>query len=85
MKKSELKSIIKELINEVKTDEHGNHLEPQFKVGDKVTYLRAPGEITGVNTEMGGTYTYNVRYNKGEGYTKATNISNKGGETIKKI
>ena len=71
MKKSEVKEIIKELVNEVKTDEYGNHLEPQFKVGDKVTYLRAPGEITGVNKEMGGIYTYNVGYDKGEGYTKA--------------
>ena len=51
----------------------------------KVTYLRSPGEITGVNKEMGGTYTYNVGYDKGEGYTRSNNIANKGGETIKKI
>ena len=52
----------------------------KFKVGDKVTYLGHPAEITKVNKEMTGDITYNVAYNKGEGRTKATNISNKGGE-----
>jgi hypothetical protein len=52
----------------------------EFKVGDKVTYLGHPAEITKVNKEMTGDITYNVAYNKGEGRTKATNISNKGGE-----
>ena len=51
-----------------------------FKVGDKVTYLGHPGEITKVNKEMTGAITYNVAYNKGTGRTKATNIYNKGGE-----
>ena len=37
------------LPTEVKKDEHGNHLEPQFKKGDKVTYLGNPGEITKIN------------------------------------
>jgi hypothetical protein len=53
---------------------------PQFKKGDKVTYLGYPGEITGVNTEMTGDITYNVLYDKGTGKTKASNIFNKGGE-----
>jgi len=34
-----------------------------FKVGDKVTYLGHPGEITKVNKEMTGDITYNVAYN----------------------
>jgi hypothetical protein len=52
---------------------------PQFKKGDKVTYLGYPGEITGVNNEMTGAISYNVAYNKGNGRTKASNIYNKGG------
>jgi len=52
----------------------------EFKVGDKVTYLGHPGEITKVNKEMTGAITYNVSYDKGEGKTKVTNIYNKGGE-----
>lgn len=51
-----------------------------FKVGDKVTYLGHPGEITKVNKEMTGAITYNVSYDKGTGKTKASNIYNKGGE-----
>ena len=51
-----------------------------FKVGDKVTYLGHPGEITKVNKEMTGAITYNVLYDKGTGKTKASNIYNKGGE-----
>ncbi len=51
-----------------------------FKVGDKVTYLGHPGEITKVNKEMTGATTYNVAYNKGTGRTKVTNVYNKGGE-----
>ena len=51
-----------------------------LKVGDKVTYLGHPAEITKVNKEMTGDITYNVLYDKGTGKTKASNISNKGGE-----
>jgi hypothetical protein len=51
-----------------------------FKIGDKVTYLGHPGEITAVNKEMTGVITYSVSYNKGQGKTKVTNILNKGGE-----
>jgi hypothetical protein len=51
-----------------------------YKVGDKVTYLGHPGEITKVNKEMTGAITYNVAYDKGDGRTKANNLSNKGGE-----
>ena len=46
-----------------------------FKVGDKVTYLGYPAEITAVNKEMTGAITYNVYYNKGQGQTKASNIN----------
>jgi hypothetical protein len=51
-----------------------------FKVGDKVTYLGHPGEITKVNKEVTGDISYNVSYDKGNGKTKASNIYNKGGE-----
>jgi hypothetical protein len=54
--------------------------ETTFKKGDKVTYLGHPGEITGINKEMTGAITYNVAYDKGNGRTKVTNLSNKGGE-----
>ena len=66
----------------VKKDKYGNHLEPQFKKGDKVTYLGNKGVITNVNKEMGGTYSYDVSYDKGSGKTKASNIFNKDGKTI---
>lgn len=81
--KTRIKEIIKSTINEVKKDEHGNHLEPQFKKGDKVTYLGNPGEITKVNKTASGTYTYSVSYNKGTGKTKASDLSNKGSELKK--
>jgi len=51
-----------------------------FKVGQEVTYLGHPGEITKVNKEMTGATTYNVSYDKGTGKTKVSNIYNKGGE-----
>ncbi len=53
---------------------------PEFEIGQKVTYLGHPGEITKVNKEMTGATTYNVSYDKGTGKTKVTNIFNKGGE-----
>ena len=53
---------------------------PEFEIGQKVTYLGHPGEITKVNKEMTGATTYNVSYDKGTGKTKASNIYNKGGE-----
>ena len=83
IKKSDLKEFIKSVLSEVKKDEHGNHLEPQFQKGDKVTYLGNPGEITKVNKTASGTYTYSVSYDKGTGKTKASDLYNKGGE-IKK-
>ena len=57
-----------------------NEESTTFKVGDKVTYLGHPAEITKVNKEMTGAITYNVLYDKGTGKTKASNLSNKGGE-----
>jgi hypothetical protein len=68
-----VKSIVKEKLTKKKVAEG-------FKVGDKVTYLGHPGEITKVNKEMTGDITYNVAYNKGTGRTKVTNVYNKGGE-----
>jgi hypothetical protein len=57
-----------------------NRKKKEFKVGDKVTYLGHPGEITKVNKEMTGATTYNVSYDKGTGKTKVSNLYNKGGE-----
>jgi len=66
----------------VKKDKYGNHLEPQFKKGDKVTYLGNKAVITKVNRESSGVYSYDVDYYKGNGRTKASNIFNKDGKTI---
>jgi hypothetical protein len=54
-----------------------------FKIGDKITYLGYPGEITYVGKDQMGRIYYSVSYDKGTGKTKVTNIYNKGGE-IKK-
>ena len=70
--KAKISSAVKEVVDSRKKKE--------FKVGDKVTYLEHPGEITKVNKEMTGATTYNVSYDKGTGKTKASNIYNKGGE-----
>jgi hypothetical protein len=70
--KTKIASAVKEVVDSRKKKE--------FKVGDKVTYLGHPGEITKVNKEMTGATTYNVSYDKGTGKTKASNIYNKGGE-----
>jgi len=56
-----------------------NEESTTFKVGDKVTYLGHPAEITAVNKEMTGDITYSVAYNKGYGRTKASNIHPKSG------
>jgi hypothetical protein len=53
--------------------------QPQFKKGDKVTYLGHPAEITAINKEMTGEITYSVAYDKGQGRTKASNINLKSG------
>ena len=52
----------------------------EFKVGDKVTYLGHPAEITLVDKDVMDRVYYNVSYDKGTGKTKASNIYNKGGE-----
>jgi hypothetical protein len=71
-----LKHLIQKHVKEVMD----SRKKKEFKVGDKVTYLGHPGEITKVNKEMTGATTYNVSYDKGTGKTKASNIYNKGGE-----
>ena len=71
-KKFEIDADLKEVVD--------NRKKKEFKVGDKVTYLGHPGEITKVNKEMTGATTYNVSYDKGTGKTKVSNIYNKGGE-----
>jgi hypothetical protein len=71
-KKFEIDADLKEVVD--------NRKKKEFKVGDKVTYLGHPGEITKVNKEMTGATTYNVSYDRGTGKTKASNLYNKGGE-----
>jgi len=51
-----------------------------FKVGQKVTYLGHPAEITKADKDIMDRVYYNVSYDKGAGKTKATNIYNKDGE-----
>ena len=51
-----------------------------FKVGQKVTYLGHPAEITKADKDQMDRVYYNVLYNKGNGKTKASNIYNKDGE-----
>jgi hypothetical protein len=70
--KSKILSTVKEVMDSRK--------KKGFKVGDKITYLGHPGEITKVNKEVTGDISYNVSYNKGNGKTKTSNIYNKGGE-----
>jgi hypothetical protein len=70
--KAKISSTVKEVVD--------NRKKKEFKVGDKVTYLGHPGEITKVNKEITGVTTYNVLYDKGTGKTKVSNIYNKGGE-----
>jgi len=55
-------------------------LAEEFKVGQKITYLGNPGEITKVDKDIMDRVYYNVLYDKGTGKTKATNIYNKDGE-----
>ena len=52
----------------------------EFKVGDKVTYLGHPAEITKADKDVMDRVYYNVSYDKGNGKTKASNIYNKDGE-----
>jgi len=57
----------------------------EFKVGDKVTYLRHPAVITASGTDIMDRPIYSVSYDKGNGDTKVTNIYNKDGEIKKAI
>ena len=57
-----------------------NEEDKTFKVGQKVTYLGNPGEITKVDKDIMDRVYYNVLYDKGTGKTKATNIYNKDSE-----
>ena len=57
--------------------------ENTFKVGQKVTYLGHPAQITAVKDKDGKTYL-SVSYDKGTGKTKASDILSTDG-TIKSI
>jgi hypothetical protein len=50
-----------------------------FKVGDKVTYLGAPGEVTAVRDYNGQQYI-SVAYNKGQGRTKVSGVLSTNGD-----
>jgi hypothetical protein len=50
--------------------EHGG----EYKVGDKVTYLGHPAEITKVHKDVMGRTQYSLYYDKGNGKTKVSNI-----------
>jgi hypothetical protein len=65
--------IVKEKFTKKKVDEG-------FKVGQKVTYLGHPAEITKADKDVMDRVYYNVSYDKGTGKTKASNIYNKDGE-----
>lgn len=62
------------------TESINENKSPEFKKGDKVTYLGHPGEITLVGQDAMGRTHYSVSYDKGNGKTKASNIYNKDGE-----
>ena len=51
-----------------------------FKIGDKITYLGYPGEITYVGKDQMDRVYYSVSYDKGTGKTKASNILVKSGD-----
>lgn len=46
----------------------------EYKVGDKVTYLGHPAEITKVHKDVMGRTQYSLYYDKGNGRTKVSNI-----------
>jgi hypothetical protein len=54
-------------------DEIAENTSTTFKVGDKVTYLGAPGEITAAEDRYGKQYV-SVAYNKGQGRTKVSGV-----------
>ena len=68
----------KELLKDLKLAV--KNLDEGFKVGQKVTYLGHPAEITLVDKDVMDRVYYNVSYDKGNGKTKVSNIYNKDGE-----
>jgi hypothetical protein len=58
----------------------GSRKSKGFKVGQKVTYLGHPAEITLVDKDVMDRVYYSVSYDKGNGKTKVSNIYNKDGE-----
>ena len=59
--------------NSSQIDETIEQNSATFKVGDKVTYLGAPGEITAAEDRYGKQYV-SVAYNKGQGRTKVSGV-----------
>ena len=67
-------------IKRLKVRQAALKLAEGFKVGQKVTYLGHPAEITKADKDVMDRVYYNVSYDKGNGKTKASNIYNKDGE-----
>jgi hypothetical protein len=67
-------------LEEAKDELFSEAVAEGFKVGQKVTYLGHPAEITKVDKDVMDRVYYNVSYDKGSGKTKVTNIYNKDGE-----
>ena len=67
-------------IKRLKVRQAALKLAEGFKVGQKVTYLGHPAEITKADKDNMDRVYYNVSYDKGTGKTKVSNIYNKDGE-----
>jgi len=67
-------------IKRLKVRQAALKLAEGFKVGQKVTYLGHPAEITKADKDVMDRVYYSVSYDKGNGKTKASNIYNKDGE-----
>lgn len=57
----------------------------EYKVGDKVTYLGHPAEITKVHKDVMGRTQYSLYYDKGNGRTKVSNIIAAKDDSIKPV
>ena len=62
-----------------------NEEDKTFKVGQKITYLGNPGEITKVDKDIMDRVYYNVLYDKGTGKSKASKMHKSQADRIAKI
>jgi hypothetical protein len=63
------------------TDKSGNHIVPQFRKGDKITFHGAKGVVNKVRRDR-GVYTYDVSYESHDGHVSGfqTFVGNKYNE-----